>query len=146
MGAYAKPLPKVNGDNREFWLGCREHRLRFQKCEDCGHIRWPAAMLCPACHSTATEWIEACGRGTIYTFVVYHVAYIPEFENDLPYVVATVELDEGPHLLTNVVGCSPDRVTCGMPVEVVWEDITEEFSLPKFRPSLSGWYNPPTPP
>ncbi|MBW1817687.1 MAG: Zn-ribbon domain-containing OB-fold protein [Deltaproteobacteria bacterium] len=135
-----KPLPKVNGDNEEFWKGCREHRLMFQKCADCGHIRWPAAALCPECLSMDTEWIEAGGRGTIYTFAVYHVAYLAAFEEDLPYVVATVELTEGPHLLTNVVGCGPDQVTCGMPVEVAWKDVTAEFSLPKFRPVLKREY------
>ena len=134
MSAYKKPLPKVNADTREFWSGCREHRLKFQKCSACDHVRWPPAMLCPECHSEETEWIVSGGVGTVYTFVVYHVAYLPEFEEDLPYVVASVELDEGPRLLTNVVGCAPERVSCGMGVEVVWEDVTEEVSLPKFRP------------
>jgi len=139
MRRYNKPLPKVNGDNKEFWRGCREHRLRFQKCSDCGHVRWPAALLCPKCHSKETEWIVAKGCGKVYTFAVYHVAYLPEFEAELPYVVATVELDAGPHLLSNVVGCLPDQVTCDMRVEVNWEDITEGFSLPKFKPLKSGW-------
>ena len=134
MNTYNKPLPKVNGDNREFWAGCKEHELRFQKCVDCGHIRWPAAVLCPSCHSLETKWIVSSGRGMIYTFAVYHKAYHPGFEQELPYVVATIELEEGPHLLSNVVGCGPDQVTCDMQVEVTWEDISEEFSLPKFRP------------
>jgi len=66
--------------------------------------------------------------------VVYHIAYHPGFKHDLPYVVAIVELEEGPHILTNIVGCSPDEVECDMQVELTWDDITEEFSLPKFRP------------
>ena len=134
MSGYNKPVPKVNGDTEEFWRACREHRLKFQKCMKCNHVRWPAALICPECHSKETEWIVAKGCGTVYTFVVYHVAYLPEFEGDIPYVAASVELDEGPRLLTNVVGCAPDRISCGMRVEVQWEDITEEFSLPKFRP------------
>ena len=138
MDGYNKPLPKVNGDNSEFWSACREHRLKFQKCSNCGHVRWPSALLCPKCYSTETEWILAKGCGKVYTFVVYHVAYLPEFEAELPYVVATVELDEGPHLLTNVVGCPPDQVSCEMPVEVTWEDVSEEFSLPKFKPLVRG--------
>ncbi len=131
---YNKPLPNVDGDTREFWTGCKEHELRFQKCKDCGHIRWPASMICPMCYSRDTQWIIASGKGKVYTFVVYHVAYHRGFEDDLPYVVADVELEEGPRLLTNIVGCRPDEVKCDMPVEVTWEDITEEFSLPKFRP------------
>ena len=134
MVDYNKPLPNVNEDTREFWTGCKAHELRFQKCKDCGHIRWPASMICPVCHSRDTQWIIASGRGKVYTFVVYHVAYHRGFEDDLPYVVADVELEEGPRLLTNIVGCRPDEVKCDMPVEVTWERITEEFSLPKFRP------------
>ena len=134
MADYNKPLPNVNGDTREFWTGCKAHELRFQKCKDCGHMRWPASMICPMCYSRDTQWIIASGKGKVYTFVVYHVAYHPGFEDDLPYVVADVELEEGPRLLTNIVGCRPDEVKCDMPVEVTWERITEEFSLPKFRP------------
>ena len=134
MGDYSKPLPKVNADNYEFWTGCKKHELRFQKCKACGHVRWPASMICPMCYSQETQWIVAGGKAKVYTFVVYHVAYHPGFEKDVPYVVADVELEEGPRLLTNIVGCQPDEVTCEMPVEVTWEDITPEFSLPKFKP------------
>jgi uncharacterized OB-fold protein len=71
----------------------------------------------------------------VYTFAVYHAAFHPGFERDVPYVAATIALEEGPHLLSNVVGCRTDQVACGMPVEVTWEDITREFSLPKFKPA-----------
>lgn len=75
------------------------------------------------------------GKGKVYTFVVYHVAYHSGFEKDVPYVVAEVELEEGPRLLTNIVDCRPDELKCEMLVEVTWENITDEFSLPKFKPS-----------
>ena len=132
---YQKPLPKVNADTKPFWDACRNHELRFQKCTECGHVRWPPSILCPLCYSSNTEWIRASGKGTVFSFVVYHKAFHPAFEADLPYVVAIVELREGPHFLTNIVGCDPSEIICEMPVEVSWEDITEEFSLPKFRPS-----------
>jgi len=135
---YRKPLPLVNMDNEEFWSGCREHRLRFQQCMDCGYIRWPPALLCPKCHSRNTTWIESSGRGRVYTFAVYRVALHSAFEGDLPYVVADVEVEEGPRLLTNIVGCRPEDIRCDMPVEVTWEDVTDEVSLPKFRPSTKG--------
>jgi uncharacterized OB-fold protein len=131
---YKKPLPNVNEDTREFWHSCRLHQLRFQKCGSCGHIRWPPSMICPMCYSRDTQWIVSGGKGKVYTFVVYHVAYHPGFEDEVPYVVADVELEEGPRLLTNIVGCRTDEVECDMSVEVTWEDITEEFSLPKFKP------------
>jgi len=132
---YLKPLPKLNADTKPFWDGCRNHELRFQKCTECGHVRWPPSIICPLCYSNRTEWIRASGKGKVFSFVVYHKAYHPAFEADLPYVVAIVELEEGPHFLTNIVGCDPDAVSCEMPVNVIWEDVTEEFSLPKFRPS-----------
>jgi uncharacterized OB-fold protein len=78
--------------------------------------------------------VVSSGIGSVYTFAVYHAPIHPEFSADLPYVVAVVELDEGPHLLTNIVGCQPEEVACDMPVQVTWEDVTEEISLPKFRP------------
>lgn len=134
MGEYNKPLPNVNGDTKEFWAGCKEHQLRFQRCKSCGHVRWPASFICPMCYSKETKWIVAEGKGKVYTFAVYHVAYYPAFEIELPYVVVDVELEEGPRLINNIVGCQPDEVKCEMPVEMVWNDITEEFSLPKFKP------------
>ena len=136
--AYKKPLPKPNSDTRPFWNGCRDHELRFQKCKECEHVRWPPSILCPRCYSPETEWIVSKGRGRVYSFVVYHVAFHPAFKDEVPYITAIVELPEGPHLLTNIVGCETSKVTCDMPVEVAWEDINEEFSLPKFRPALGN--------
>jgi uncharacterized protein len=130
-----KPLPIIDADSRLFWNGCREHQLRFQKCEDCGWVRWPASGVCPECFSQNTVWITANGKGRVYTFVVYHVAFHPGFENDIPYVVAMVELEEGPRLLTNLVGCHPEEVRCDLAVEVTWEEVTAEFTLPMFRPA-----------
>lgn len=129
-----KPVPKINSDNRPFWEGCRKHKLRFQWCNACGHARWPPSDLCPECHSAENSWLVSKGIGKIYTFAVYHVAYHTAFAADLPYTVAVVALDEGPHLLTNIVDCRTDKVKCGMPVGVIWEDVNEEITLPKFRP------------
>ncbi len=130
---YEKPLPQPNADDKPFWDGCKKHQLRFQKCLSCGLVRWPPSIICPICYSYDTEWIVATGKGKVYTFVVYHQAYHPAFESELPYVTAVVELEEGPHILTNIVSCSPDEVKCDMSVKVIWEDITGEFSLPKFK-------------
>ena len=133
---FKKPLPKINADTRAFWEGCRDHELRIQKCGDCGHLRWPPAFLCPRCLSQKTVLVSASGRGTVYSYTVYNVAFDPAFRRDLPYVVALVALEEGPHLVTNIVGCDPSAVSCDMPVEVVWDDVTETLSLPKFRPAV----------
>jgi len=135
--SYDKPLPKINTDNRPFWDGCQKHELRFQRCNYCGHARWPPSDLCPQCHSTEINWLISKGLGRVYTFAVYHTAFHPGFKAELPYTVAVVALDEGPHLLTNIVGCRPNEVRCDMPVKVIWEDVDERITLPRFSPLSS---------
>ncbi len=132
--AYAKPLPQPNPDTKPFWDTCRQHELRFQKCLSCGHVRWPASIICPRCYSKEARWIKSNGKGIVYTYTVYHQVFHKAFEKDVPYVTAIIELEEGPHFLSNIVDCSPEEVYCDMPVEVIWEDIDEAFSLPKFKP------------
>ncbi len=139
MMNYEKPLPKVNSDNRPFWEGCRKHFLQFQRCAVCGQVRWPPSRFCPQCHTDETRWIRASGRGKVYSHVVYRVVYHPAFATDIPYVVAVVQLVEGPLFLSNIVGCDPEQVFCGMEVIVTWEDVTPTLSLPKFRPATAGF-------
>ncbi|MFO7964073.1 MAG: Zn-ribbon domain-containing OB-fold protein [Desulfobacterales bacterium] len=135
---YDKPLPKINADNRLFWEGCRRHELRFQQCSECGHVRWPPSDRCPRCHAAVeVNWLTSKGAGKVHTFAVYHTAYHPGFAAEVPYVAAVVALSEGPHILTNIVDCRPDEVRCDMPVTVVWEDVDDGITLPKFRPVTS---------
>lgn len=129
-----KPLPQPNADNRPFWDACKDHELKFQKCLGCGLIRWPAAFICPECHSDRTEWVKVSGMGKVYTFTIYHQVFHPGFEKDVPYVTASIALEEGPRILSNIVNCKPEDIYCEMPVRVVWEDVSPEFSLPKFEP------------
>jgi uncharacterized OB-fold protein len=131
---YTKPLPQINPDNKDFWEGCRSHLLQIQKCSECEKPRWPSSFMCPYCLSTNTQLFNSSGRGKVYSFVVYHVAYHPSFKDDLPYVVALVDMEEGFRLLTNIIGCAPEEVHCDMEVEISWDDVTKDVSLPKFRP------------
>ena len=100
-----------------------------------GTWRLPSRDRCDRCWSTDTEWAQASGRGTLYTFGLMHQIYHPAFVADAPYNVAVVELDEGVRLTTNIVGCPNDQLRVGMPVEVVFESVSEGAALPKFRPS-----------
>lgn len=131
---YQKPLPRPDADDKFFWDGCKEHKLLFQKCQKCGLVRWPPSIICSNCYSQDTEVIESTGKGRIYTYAIYHQAFHPGFKSEVPYMTALIELEEGPHFLSNVIDCEPSDVECDMPVEVVWENITQEFSLPKFKP------------
>lgn len=135
MAGYNKPLPLVNEENKPFWEYCKKHELRMQKCTRCGHIRFPVSILCPGCHSLDSQWVKLSGKGSIYSFTVYRVAYHPAFEDDIPYVLAIIQLAEGPRMESNIVGCPPEDVRIEMPVEVAFDDITSEISLPKFKPA-----------
>ena len=132
--SYRKPLPRIDEESRGYWEALARHELYLQRCRDCGTKRFPPRAVCPACLSSASAWVRASGRGTVYTFTVTHQNQAPGFREEVPYVLAVVELAEGPRLMTNIVGCAPDAVRIGMPVEVVFEVVTPEITLAKFRP------------
>jgi uncharacterized OB-fold protein len=137
MAAYVKPLPVLDTDSRPFWEGCKDHELRGQRCSTCGKFRWPPQGFCPECYSWDFEWVKLGETGTVYTFVVVHYVSVPAFQEDSPYVVAHITLDgtdDRVHLTSNVIGCPWEDVRVGMPVRVVFEDVTPEITLPKFRP------------
>ena len=132
---YAKPLPRIDQESKGFWEACQRHELYVQRCGGCSMTRYYARALCPRCLSDDTQWVLSSGKGTVYTYTVTHQNQAPGFRDSLPYVLAYVELAEGVRLLTNIVGCDPAAVKIGMPVEVVFEDVTPETTLPKFKPA-----------
>lgn len=135
----AKPMPVIDHLSAPYWEGCRAHRLRLQRCVDCGKHRFPSGPVCPSCQSARAEWIEARGTGRVYSWIVVrHPIPAEIYAEEVPYVVALVELDEGPRMPTNIVGCDPDAVTAGMPVEVTFRDVDERISLPVFHPARSA--------
>ena len=133
--SYDKPLPHITALARPFWQGTHEHELRLQRCRACGSFQFPPQVLCRACLAEEQDWTSTSGKATVYSFVVQHRPATPAFVDDVPYVVAVVELEEGPLLLTNIVECAPDEVTVGMAVEVTFVDATDEITLYPFRPS-----------
>ena len=135
MTEYNKPLPEVTQDEKPFWDACKRHVLSLQKCQDCGSLRLPS-LICWNCLSMDSEWVTMSGRGRVYTWTLIYQRYHPGFVEEIPYNVAIVELEEGPRLVTNIVRCSNEDLRIGMEVEVVFEDVTEEITLPKFRPTL----------
>jgi len=135
-GEYKKPLPEINEFNYRYWEAAKRHELVLQKCLECGHYRYPPGDTCPSCLSDRLEWVEASGRGTVYTWVVFHQIYHPAFAEDIPYAVVAVELEEGPRLVTNLLDCKLEDIKVGMPVEVVFDDVTDDITLPKFWPLM----------
>ena len=134
MFALEKPLPRPSEDSAPYWEAAHRGELRMQQCTDCGHIRFPPSLLCPRCLSEKAEWARLSGRGTVFSWIVVHQSQHPAFNADTPYNVAIVELDEGPRLHTNLVDCSNDQIRIGMRVEVVFDRINDQVTLPKFRP------------
>ena len=138
MTDYKKPLPVVNDDNRQYWEYCKKHELRMQKCLGCGHVRFPSSIICPACHALEAEWTILRGKGIVYSYVIYRTAYHPAFQDQIPYVVAIIQLDEGPRMESNIIGCKIEEVKINIPVEVCFEDVAEKVSVPKFKPSAQN--------
>lgn len=134
MFVIEKPLPRPSEDSAPYWEAAHRGELRMQKCLDCGHVRFPPAILCARCLSEKAEWVRLSGRGTVYSWIVVHQSQHPAFNSDTPYNVAIVELEEGPRLHTNIVGCANDEITIGMPVEAVFDKVSDDTSLVRFRP------------
>jgi uncharacterized OB-fold protein len=130
-----KPVPRPAPESVPYWEGAKQHKLLIPHCHKCGHYWFPPSQRCTNCLAADFEWAEASGRGKVYSFVVFHRVYHPAFEAEVPYVVALVELDEGPRLLTNIIGIPPEDVRCEMPVKVVFDDVTPDASVPKFTPA-----------
>ena len=134
MQEYGKPLPEVTPDNQPFWDACKKGELSLPKCVDCGHLRLPGP-ICPQCLSMTAEWTRLSGRGRLYTWTTIHQRYHAGFAGETPYNVAMVELDEGPRLIASIVDCGNDDLAIGMSVEVVFDAVTEEVTLPRFGPA-----------
>ena len=134
MLPYEKPVPAPDHVTGPFWKAAKQGRLLIQRCPGCGARQFYPQSCCRRCLSGDLEWVDAAGKGTIYSFTVIHRAPSRPFEPDVPYTVALVDLDEGCRMISNIVDVSPQDVRVGMQVEVVFEEITPEISLPKFRP------------
>jgi uncharacterized protein len=131
--ALPSPAPQVQPETASFWAGTLAGKLILQRCSACGTVLYYPRFLCAACHSTELADIEASGRGTIYSFTLT-TRGILEYKDAGPYVLAMVELDEGPKMLTNIVECDPAELEIGQPVEVVFHATGGDGALPRFRP------------
>jgi uncharacterized OB-fold protein len=132
-GTAEKPRPRISPDNKPFWDACRRHELALPTCEDCGRAHLPPGPVCPHCLSDRLAWRTASGRGTVSTFVVVHKPWFPAFAGEIPYNVVQVELAEGPRLTANMVGLGGRRPVVGEAVRVVFDDIDDTLTMPRFE-------------
>jgi hypothetical protein len=134
-----KPLPAITTEAKPFWDAAAEQQLKIQRCQDCQAWVWTPRPSCSECGSEEVVWTLMSGKGEVYSFTVIRQvvgrAASQAFEPDIPYVIAWVDLDEGPRLITNIIGCPVDAVKLGMKVAVQFERAAERIWLPKFKPA-----------
>lgn len=129
----ALPLPGTAPEADKFWASLRENRLVLQKCEVCENLVHPPQAMCPDCRSMRFKWEKAEGTGVVYSYVVTHQAIHPSLAGHTPFATVEIELTEGPRIISNLLDVSPDDIEIGMPVEIVFDHITPEVTLPLFR-------------
>ncbi len=132
---YEKPLPEFRPETKPFWDACKNHELVIPRSKTTGkYFFYPRAFSPEDDMTDDIEWVKASGKAKVWTFAIHHMGPTKAYKGDPPYVVALVETDEGVKMMTNIVGCDPKDVHIGMEVEVVFDDVTDEVTLPKFRP------------
>ncbi|MGA7760142.1 MAG: OB-fold domain-containing protein [Candidatus Binataceae bacterium] len=130
---YKLPLPRMRGSAAEFYKFCNAHELRFQRCTDCAAWRHIPRDMCAKCGSFNFEWARSSGRGTVFSWTVAAQPFVPQFAPLVPYAPAVIELEEGVRMVSWVTDVKPDELALGLPVEVAFDDVTPEVTLPKFR-------------
>lgn len=127
-------MPTIEEETRPYWEGCKRGELLIQRCRVCKSYQFYPRGFCGECYGKDLEWAKSSGRGTVWTYTVTHRNRDPGFSHMVPYVMAYVELEEGVKLLTNIVDCDPQSVYIDMPVEVKFEDLSTEITIPLFKP------------
>jgi len=129
------PQPLADTTTLPWWQAAAEHRLVVQRCTACAHTRHPPAPVCPECRSDDADWLELSGRGEVYTYTLVHRPIAAG--QQLPFAVAVVALEGsgGLRMISNLVDVAPEAIEIGMPVELVWEDMSDDLAIPRFRPA-----------
>ena len=134
------PLPQPTPETAHFWAGTKNETLKLQRCDDCNNVYFPPRPFCPSCASRKVSVFDATGSATLYSYVINNRPH-PAFDG--PYSIAVVELEEGPRMMSNIINCpqTPEALELDMPLEVVFESMSEEISLPYFQPVTSDSKN-----
>ncbi len=132
------PAPVINPDSSAYWNAAQEERLVIRKCSACGELHFMPRFLCPACWSTELEWVQASGRGTVHSYSVVRRASAPEFADRVPYVIALIDLEEGPRMMANILGEDALQVRVGDAVDVCFEEREGGKKVPQFRRAAQG--------
>ena len=135
MPDWNKPLPTIVGETRPYWESCRRGQLVIQQCALCQEYQFYPRGICAHCWTEDVHWVAATGRGTVWTYTVTYQNRTPGFAEEVPYVLALVELEEGVRLFTNIIECNPQEVRIGLPVEVTFVRANDRVTVPYFKPA-----------
>ncbi len=132
---YSKPLPRPISYDQEFWNGLKRHELLIQRCTDCGAFRCYPRPMCPNCHSMNLEWVRSSGKGKIFAYTIVQHPIGSKFDEEIPYAVVLAELEDAGRvrLGASIIGGQPEEVKIDLPVEVVFDDVTPEFTLLRWK-------------
>src|SRR5919106_3326418 len=136
-----RPLPQpITPEAKPYWDGLREGKLMLPRCQACGHAFFYPRVLCPRCRSRQIAWFQASGRGRLHAFGIGHQSFNKAFKMPAPYVLAMIEVEEGPRMMSNLinVAADPKVIRCDMPVQVVFHRLTDELTVPLWEPAQGG--------
>lgn len=133
MGTPARAMPTPTPETQHFWDGTRQNELRLQRCCSCEHVYFPPRPFCPSCGCRDVAVFKASGHASLYSYIINHR---PAAGFEAPYAVAVVQLEEGPRMMTNIVGCpqTPEALQLDMQMTVVFEPVDDQIVLPLFKP------------
>ncbi|HCG91595.1 MAG TPA: hypothetical protein DEZ08_07140 [Dehalococcoidia bacterium] len=134
MAEWKKPLPTISGETKPFWDSCRKGELIIQQCSNCNEYQFYPRGICSNCWTNDVKWIHSTGKGKVWTYTVTYQNRTPGFAEDVPYVLALVELEEGVKMFTNIIACDPKEVRIGMEVEVTFVKANNFITIPYFQP------------
>jgi|TARA_Y100000294_G_C8376234_1_gene264813 hypothetical protein len=129
------PIPENPAPTRPYWDAAKRHELVQPRCKRCNDFFWYPREQCPNCFSQDIEWVTVSGKGKVYAYTIVYQTGHPAFQEGAPHVLAAIDLEEGTRLISNVIGCPVEEVKIDMPVTVVFDDVTPEWTLPKFKPA-----------
>ena len=135
MAEWTKPMPTTSGETRPYWEASRRGQLLIQRCDSCDEYQFYPRGICVSCFTPNIKWVQASGKGTVWTFTITRQNRAPGFAEDVPYVLALVELEEGVKMFTNIIDCPPQDVHIGMPVEVTFRQASDQMTVPYFKPA-----------
>jgi uncharacterized OB-fold protein len=136
-----RPLPQpMTPEAKPYWDGLKEGKLMLPRCQACGQAFFYPRVMCPRCQSREITWFQASGRGKLHAFGIGHQAFNKAFKVGPPYVLAMIEVEEGPRMMSNLVNVAPDpkAIRCDMPVQVVFHKLTDSITVPLWEPAKGG--------